>query len=234
MKGGDAIVSRMSRSEERLPEEWLDALDDALRAFGDLVVSPSVAATWTNLSCLDGYTIGGIGGHVLSLVIGLQLRLEADHPEHVAVVHYEDWYRTAVVSAPDAPLHTGLIEVGEKLAAQGPHHLGAELDRTSGTLISELRSARRDRPIPLASMPGAGVPLEDFTRTRFVEILVHADDIAASAGIACPRFSPTAWLIAASVVSETSGVSGAGPQYVLQTCRPGRTQRIAADWSGES
>ena len=207
-----------------IQEEWLGALEDALGAFADLLLDTAVVAAWQKASCLNGYSVGGIAGHVLSLAEGLQARLQTDPPA-VDVIPYQEWYAGAVLPKTEGTLHTRLIDVGEQLAARGPGHVRAQLAEVGKALRHLLQVAPADRAIPLASLPGAGVRLDDFVRTRFVEVLVHADDIAASAELACPKFSAAAWMLAGSVVAETSGVVGDGPQFVLRTCRPERPTR---------
>lgn len=214
----------MSGDEPRLGEHWLVALEGAFRAFGKLIVHPTVVAAWTETSILVGYTVGGIAGHVLSLAVGLESRLETDPPA-VEVIPYEDWYRVAALPSTVGTLHKGLIDAGEALASRGPERVNADLARVRGALLQRLREVPSDRTIPLASVPGAGVRLDDFLRTRFLELVVHADDIATSAGVTGPQLPVTAWAVAATVVAETSGVPGAGDEYVLRMCRPDRRHR---------
>lgn len=210
----DAVTDR----SPTIAEEWITALSESLAVFGALVLERRVVEAWSAASVLPGYTMGGIAGHVLSLMMGLQRRIEAQEAE-VHTIPYSDWYGTALASSES---HAGLIQMGEELAARGPARLGADLRAVGETLAPSLSGARADRVIPLASVPGAGVRLDDFLRTRFVEIIVHADDVAVSVGIDCPTFPALAWTIAAGVVSETTTDVGGGAEFVLAASRPGR------------
>jgi hypothetical protein len=202
----------------------MSALDGALVTFRDLLLERRVIEAWTQPSALAGYTVGGIAGHVLSLLVGLQMRLDSDLVDvDVDIIPYQDWYGAASLGSTDDQLHTELIRLGEKFASPGPNRVRADLDDVRRELVHQLCVESRDRTIPLASVPRVGVALGDYLRTRFVEITVHADDIASSAGLRCPTFPEAAWALAESVVAETTGVSGTGAGHVIGMWRPGRT-----------
>lgn len=204
-----------------IPQEWTAALREALGVFGELVLEPSVTAAWSHESDLPGYTVGGLAGHVVTLMVGLERRIESGGAP-VTTIPYVSWYAPALSSGGG---HAGLIEAGEEVAARGPAKVAAELQATGARLERRIRTASCDLVIPLASVPGAGVRLDDFLRTRFVEITVHADDIASSVGLPCPGFPPAAWALAAGVVSEAMQVEGSGAAFVLDATRPGRKRR---------
>jgi Mycothiol maleylpyruvate isomerase N-terminal domain len=131
-----------------------------------------------------------------------------------------DWYDSALTSR---ELHSALIVAGESLAVSGPATVATDLKATADTLAQRLRDARPEVAVPLASIPGAGVRLDDFLRTRFIEITVHADDIASSVGLRSPDFPSIAWTLAASAVAEATNLDGSDSRFVLTTSRPGRT-----------
>ena len=225
---GDACNAvQMTGRAPKIEGEWISALRRSLGLFGALVLEPRVREVWSDESCLPGYTVGGIAGHVLSLMVGLQRRIEARDFE-VETIRYSEWYGSALSSR---EMHAGLIRMGEELATRGPLRLAADLEATGEGLARCLRESTTDLVVPLASLPGAGVRLDDFLRTRFVEITVHADDVAASVGLGCPDFPATAWALAAEVLSETSGRQGAGARFVLTTSRPDRPR---SDYLGDS
>ena len=177
---GDACnADQMTGPAPTIEGAWISALRRSLGVFGALVLEPRVRAVWSEESSLPGYTVGGIAGHVLSLMVGLQRRIEA-RDVGFEIIRYSEWYGSALSSR---EMHAGLIQVGEELATCGPLRLAADLEATGEGLAQCLRDSTTDFVIPLASFPGAGVRLDDFLRTRFVEITVHADDVAASVGL---------------------------------------------------
>lgn len=208
----------MSGRSSTIAEEVVAALRQSLGVFEALVLHRRVVEAWSAQSCLPGYTVGGIAGHVVSLMMGFQRRLEARSAK-VDMVPYADWYGAALASR---DLHAGLIEIGEDLARRGPIRLASALESVGEQLTANLRTATSDVVIPLASVPGGGVDLRDFLQTRFVEIVVHADDIAVSVGLDTPSFPAAAWAVAAAVVSDTTSTEGADAGFVLAASRPGR------------
>jgi hypothetical protein len=60
----------------RIAGEWIAGLGESLAVFSALVLQRPVVDAWPSPSKLDGYTVGGIAGHVLSLMVGLQMRIE--------------------------------------------------------------------------------------------------------------------------------------------------------------
>lgn len=206
----------MTRRSETVDLDWVDALEASLAVFARLVLDPAVVRSWSEPSRLPGYTIGGIAGHVLSLMVGLQRRVDSIGPP-VDLIHYTDWFGPALRSEEQ---HVGLIEVGEQLAAVGPSDVAVRFWAVGRTLGPTLRSTQSDFAVPLASLPGRGVRLDDFLRTRFVEVVVHADDVASGAGIPRPNFSEQAGVLAASVVNEISAGQGSTVAYVVARARP--------------
>jgi len=188
-----------------LRADLVDAFAESIAVFGELALDPLVGRSWTDPSPLAGYSVGGVVGHVLSLMVGFHHRLSAP-VEAVDLIPYIEWYGPTLRS--DQP-HQDLIDMGEKLAGIGPHAVPAQLADVSGALIGALRAVPAGLAVPLRSRPGSGVGVEDFLRTRFVEVVVHANDLASGAGLPRPRFSELARAVVADVLAEASaGVDG--------------------------
>ncbi len=208
----------MPSESPAVSERWTSTLKQSLNVFARLVREPQVRHAWTNSSTLPGYTVGGIAGHVLSLMLGLQQRLDS-RPADVEVVPYDQWYGPALATKAQ---YDDLIEVGERLAARGPDRIANDLEVVGDQLAQTLKHTTSQVTIPLNSLPGKGVNLTDFLRTRFVEITVHGDDIAVSVDLDTPDFPATAWTIAASVISEQPPTNADDAAVVLAATRPGR------------
>lgn len=123
------------------------------------------------------------------------------------------------------PETRGDVRAAGEDGGAGGRRRRSDLDATGVVFEERLRAATADLLIPLVSLPGAGVRLGDFLRTRFVELVVHADDIAASTrGRRYPEFPKLACERAESVVAETMAIDGerSGARSVLTAARPGR------------
>jgi hypothetical protein len=198
-------MDETSSRQERIAGEWIEALHTSLTGFGSLVVEDRVVAAWSDPSVLEGYSVGGIAGHVLGLMQRLHQVLVDDEPTDLEPIRYQDWYGAGPGEwGQGSKLGHLLVRLGESAAEDGPHAVAARLASTTDALSAALNERRRDRLFPLASVPGSAVRLDDFLRTRFVEIIVHADDIAVSAGVPTPAFPRVAWQLAFSVLADAA------------------------------
>ena len=70
---------------------------------------------------------------------------------------------------------------GEEAAAGGPAALASDAQATLERLTSRLAGEKPERPVRVAG--GLAMTLDEYLRTRVVELVVHADDLAASVGV---------------------------------------------------
>jgi hypothetical protein len=153
----------------------------------DLVSAPEVAAAWPLESVLPGMTVGGLTRHLVSQLECAVEFLAIQPPPHAPVVPLVELYRrTDWFAAPvHAPENTSIRDDFNAMAAGGQEHS-----------VAILQSARADLP---AAVDGAGpvtyvpwqdcsVATDDFLVVRLMEVLVHADDLAASVGQPTPAF----------------------------------------------
>ena len=78
---------------------------------------------------------------------------------------------------------------GEREAADGAAALAAKTGTTVGALRSALPAEPADRLVR-PSWVSWTPTLDDFLVTRMMEIAVHSDDLALSAGVATPTLPP--------------------------------------------
>jgi hypothetical protein len=147
------------------------------------------AEAWPNPSALAGYTVGGIVGHVNVAVGWLEPLLVVAVPADARPIRPGRYY-TGMKLVPSAaeqhPMHDVIREMSENTAARG-HEANLTQFRA---LIERLRAALAgqpdDRLLDLRPIVPAYVRLDDFVKTRIVELVVHADDLAASVRTAAP------------------------------------------------
>jgi hypothetical protein len=154
--------------------------------FLEIAERDDVAAKWSDKSALSGYTVGGIVGHVGAAVAWLAPLLEPAPPNDAPVMQLGDYYAPFVVRKPDdfdGELHTAARAQGERGAQRGPNETVARLRTRIDGLREPLVNEDIDRLIDLRpTLPGA-IRLEDFIRTRVLELIVHGDDLGASIGL---------------------------------------------------
>jgi len=159
----------------------------AVDALVDLVAAPGVAASWESESALPGMTVGGLTRHLVSqpecAVEFLRIPPQK-HAETLSLMDYYarvDWLHAAV----DAPENTSIRDGFNELAGPG-----------QAESVDILRQARADLPAAMAAAgPATYVPwqdcaleMDDFLVCRLLEMVVHADDLAASLGCPSPQF----------------------------------------------
>lgn len=166
-----------------LPES--QALLAALPGAAALVRRPEVSATWAQPSKLTGFTVGGVAGHLCRATQRLLPTLDGPEPAGQPA-GFEAWYLANRMTGPEdlgGDIALWIVDDGEQRAAKGPEAVAADLD----ALVVEVRERlavedagrhiavmRTDRPVPLRSYIGS----------RLLEVVIHADDLAVSAGLA--------------------------------------------------
>jgi hypothetical protein len=166
-----------------------------------LVEDGAVAKAWTEPSALAGFTVGGLAAHLAQQITSVTAGLAADHAGKERVGLFEHYGRAAWLAADlDNDYNTGIRDGGERAAEAG-----------HGAVTAEARSALAALETALAVMDGtetSGNPrwpyamgLDDFLRTRIMELVVHGDDLAYSVAIDTPVFDEdvfdtAAWMLA--------------------------------------
>ena len=154
-----------------------------------LAVSPEVAARWDDESTCAGMTVGGLAHHLVDQVATTNAVVGAPADDE-GLVTLPAFYRLAswVWSGVDDPGHVELRDGANADASSGP---GALADLVPGVLET-LRSVLADvgaRTPDAVFVPWEGVALStaDWLLSREVELAVHTDDLAVSAGVPTPE-----------------------------------------------
>lgn len=160
-----------------LGRTYLDALD-AARA---LVSDPEIAARWGDASALARMSVGALAGHLARAALTVRAALDRPEPD-VRTTMTASGYFAQLVDTPDldAPLNVGIRERAEAAAASGHAALIETWDDTRATVEEQLREVAPDRAVEV--FQGVVLPLDEYLRTRLVELVVHADDLARSVG----------------------------------------------------
>ena len=181
------------------------------RVAEDLIASPGVATAWDEPSALDGYTVGGLAGHLARAVLTVSRYL--DEPTPGSDVQSTDaagyFVRVLGTHNPvDSDFHRRVRERSAQEAAQGSTELVARLHGIRTDLEDRLEATAPDRPV--AVLEQTTLPLDEYLRTRLVELVVHLDDLAVSLGDPGPQDVPddayeTVVEVLATVAARRSG-----------------------------
>ena len=164
------------------------ALVRATERLVDLVASPVVADAWDRESSLAGMTVGGVTRHLVSQpesaveFLGIQ-----PPPPHAPVVSlaelYErtDWFGAGL----DAAENTSIRDDFNAMATGGQEDSLAILEQALTELPAALSAAGPTTYVPWQD---CCLTTDDFLAVRLMEVVVHADDLATSIGVATPAF----------------------------------------------
>jgi hypothetical protein len=163
------------------------ALVRATEACLDLVTDPRTAARWDRESALPGMTVGGLTRHLVSQPECAVEFLTATQPAGAEVLPLLDSYgRADWLDAPlDHPANTSICDDFNAMAAGGPEHSRQILEESLAALPDAVAGAGTTTYVPWQD---CALPLDDFLAIRLLEIVVHADDLAASVDAPAPTF----------------------------------------------
>jgi len=159
---------------------------EAVDAAAVLIGSDAVADRWNEPSALAGMTVGALCAHLVraagSVLAYLDRTAPAARPagELLTPVTY---FHAAI----DSPIHERIKEVSADEAAVGPADVARHCEEVAAGLRTRLAAEPTDRLV--AALGGRMLTLDDFCRTRLIEVLFHLDDVAASVGVPCPDTS---------------------------------------------
>ena len=169
---------------DRVRAGYLDGARTAARLLG----SDAVAQRWGLPSVLAGMSVGHLAGHLARSVLQVEWFLDAPVTEQSRVDAVTYYARLVGTADPDSELNLGVrrrsAETGREGAAAVASRVGSALAR----LESRLPDEPENRDVGIAHRPGEVMTLDDYLRTRCVELAVHIDDLAHSSDV--PSHAP--------------------------------------------
>jgi uncharacterized protein (TIGR03083 family) len=195
-----------------------------------LLEHDAVAAAWDKPSALAGFTTGGLAAHLAQQITSVTASFTENDPAGKALVGlFEHYDRAAWVGADvDDDDNTAIRDGGEQAAEPGPETVLAEARTALAELEAALPHLDGTRPSGNARWPYA-TTLDDFLRTRIMEFVVHADDLAVSVGIDTPAFGQDAFDTAVRILTRLA-VQRHGQAALVRALA--RTERAPAAISG--
>lgn len=172
----------------------------AARSAAELLCRPELGEHWNEQSILAEFSVSGLAGHLLRAMKTVETYLDEPEPDAESEPVSAPGYYAALRIPPDltAPMNRAIRQRGEQSAAGGPADVSVEARRLLDRLSERLAVESPDRRMVVAG--DQTITLEEYLRTRIVELLVHTDDLASSLGLAeMAEPDPTA----ASIAIET-------------------------------
>ncbi|SDD01652.1 maleylpyruvate isomerase N-terminal domain-containing protein [Glycomyces harbinensis] len=174
----------------------------AARTGLDLLAHDAVAASWTEPSALEGFTVGGLAAHLAQQITTVAAALDADHAGKEVVELFAHYDRAAWLGTDiDDDYNTAIRAGGEQGAEAGHAAVLADAATAFATLTAALPARPPGTLSGHARWPYA-MALSNLLRTRILELVVHADDLAVSVRVATPDFDEGPFEIAGVILTR--------------------------------
>ncbi len=199
------------------------------RTVVDLALSAPVRARWTDESACAGMTVGGLAHHAATEADHL-VTLYAEGPHDSAPIPVLEHYRRA------AWAHSSLADEAnvsirtdaDAHAAAGSDDLAVVASRALAALPAALAGIDDDDAV-LIPWQGWSLTARDFAVTRLMEMVVHADDLAASVDIDTPEFPAEAARLVVGLLADIAVDRHGQASVVRALSRPQRApQSVSA------
>lgn len=150
-----------------------------------VVTSEAVAQHWDAASALPGFTVGGLAAHLYGAMRRFERALDVPPDPAWRMLRLADFYsanRVDDAAGLDAPFQVAIRDHAHQLATRGPAAVAAKFATLTDRLAVALPTLAPRRPVPVWQVPDGATTVADYLRTRVVELVVHADDLAVSVG----------------------------------------------------
>jgi len=160
---------------------------EAVTQAAELIATPSIAEQWDEPSALEGMTVGALSAHLVRAAGATIAYLDRTPPDRrsdgdllTAVTYFH--------AAVDSPIHDQIKDVSATESAIGHEATVAKCRQLAADLETRLAAEPVDRLV--AALGGRLLTLDDFCRTRLIEVLLHLDDLAVSTDQPRPATDP--------------------------------------------
>jgi hypothetical protein len=187
------------------------------RVAADLLARPEVEEAWDAASALPEFTVRGLAGHLLRATGSVAAYLDRPEPDGEPISAAR--YYAVAVEEPDihSDVHRAIRQRGEDEAAGGYESVRARSYELLETLAARLASEPPDRKV--RAYKDLVLLIDDYLLTRLIELVVHVDDLAVSAGIPAPDLPVDATRLAIDSLVETARLKHGDPAVLRALTR---------------
>lgn len=194
-------MEKEQASVEATSERVRSLVIEAVDAAAELMGRSSVAERWESPSALDGMTVGALSAHLVraaGATIAYLDRTPAETEPDGDLLTSITYFHAAV----DSPIHEQIKKVSARESAIGYEATLEKCRKLADDLRTRLPLEPQDRLV--GALGNRLLTLDEFCRTRLIEVLLHLDDLAASTGETRPETDPGG---AAIVIDITMGIA---------------------------
>lgn len=160
---------------------------EAVQAAATLIARPAVAERWDQPSALEGMTVGALAAHLVRAAGATIAYLDRTDPSAAP----DDELLTPITyfhAAVDSPIHDQIKTVSANEAGLGQAETAKKCELLVETMRDRLATEPDNRLV--GALGGRMLLLDDFCRTRLIEVLTHVDDLAVSVDEERPATDP--------------------------------------------
>jgi hypothetical protein len=169
-----------------------------------VIERPEIGAAWEQPSVLARMTVGDITGHVFLVLRRVEKHLDEAHDTPIPddTPRRRGWAfpRVETDADLDREVHVVVRDDGHHVAAWGWADVVAACRARVATLERRLPG---DAPAEVM-LGSLAIPFPDYLGSRVVELLVHADDLAASVGVELAAPPPDAAAVALATLLDAA------------------------------
>ncbi|MFN8036290.1 MAG: maleylpyruvate isomerase N-terminal domain-containing protein [Acidimicrobiia bacterium] len=156
----------------------------------NLLANPAVGGRWDEPSACDGMSVGALAAHLSRSLTQVEAGLAEPVPTGRLVDAVEYYMSIAdQLLEPGSDVNRSVVARAEAQAAPGCSAVVARARDVLARLREELDAAAPDRTVVALGQP---MLLDEYLRTRVVELVVHLDDLGVSLGIEPVVVAPAA------------------------------------------
>jgi hypothetical protein len=174
-------------------QAYLDAAAIAV----DLIGSRETGDKWNDDSVLPSFTVRGLAGHLARSILQVEWFLDMPQPDDPPVTAVQYYAELAGVDDVESELNVGVRARGEETAGGGWARLYLDVGKVYERLRERLPAVPADTKV-LAI--GRSLTVDEYLKTRLIELTVHVDDLALSLGLPAPALPEPATTFAIAVL----------------------------------
>lgn len=165
---------------------------------GALIGRRDLGEKWNEPSTLPELQIGALAGHLARAVLTVHWYLDMPEPDPPTISAGE--YFATVTADVGSEANVGIRERAVEASRGGWARLYLDFGNALDHLRRRLPEERADHRIPAG---GRGLLLDEYLRTRVVELVIHTGDLCRSLEIDVPEM-PDATRVAIGVLLDTA------------------------------
>jgi hypothetical protein len=149
----------------------------------DFLAEPAIGRRWHEESILPGFVIRGLAGHLARSVLQVEWFLDSAVGDEELVSAERYYAALQGTTDPGSPLNRRVREEGDQVTADGHEVL---VEHTTACLSCLRDRLVREPATRRVESFGRVLLLDEYLRTRLVELSVHVDDLARSVELPAP------------------------------------------------